>query len=293
MHLIRFGMVSLGITIVLLEGCRSGDKSSSAAGPGNDAGTAQGASTVSWFRGAAPLLLAPGRTPDRSLIALADTDQVEPEGALLDSNATFVRLDGTLVKGRVAITQSAEGCTEAAIEPGPTTPWGVGFIGGSPTPLRVDSIRGMSPQDSSSLTRTATRLASTVPNGPGSRFGGLPFVIVDLWRAKLPDANTAVIAALRRQINQEDSPLQERTFVIAETDTLEPDGYSLVYSQRSSGAEETVESRELLAAVTFPQNPAVELVVAHDFGDETSYGIVERSAPRKWVVRWISRRFSC
>jgi hypothetical protein len=293
MHFIRFGMVPLGIAIAVLGGCRSADKSSSPSRSGNGPGTTERTNTVSWFRGAAPLLLAPGRTPDRSLIALADTDQVEPEGALLDSNATFVRLDGTLLKGRVAITQSAEGCTEAAIEPAPATQWGAGFIGGSPTPLRVDSLRGMSPQDSSSLARTATRLASTVPNGPGSRFGGLPFVIVDLWRAKLPDANTSIVATLRRQINQEDSPLQERTFVIAESDSLEPDGYSLVYSQRSSGAEETVESRELLAVVTFPQSSAVELVVAHDFGDETSYGIVERSAPRKWAVRWGSRRFSC
>ena len=116
--------------------------------------------------------------------------------------------------------------------------------------------------------------------------------MVDLWRVKLPDGNTAVVAALRRQINQEDSPLQERTFIIAETDSLESDGFSLAYAQRSSGPEETVESRELLAAVRFPSS-SVEFIVAHDFGDESSYGIVERAAPRKWNLRWMSRRFSC
>src|SRR5207244_3678482 len=140
--------------------------------------------------------------------------------------------------GRVAITQSAEGCIEASIDPAPPTPWGVGFIGGSPRPIRVDSLRGMSRQDSSALTRVAYRLASTVSAGITSRFTGLPFVIVDLWRSRLPDGSTAVAATLRRQINQEDSPLEERTFIIAESDSTAPDGFAMAYSERSSGAEE-------------------------------------------------------
>jgi hypothetical protein len=295
MDSLRFPLLSF-IALGLVAGCRAGDKPSASTGGSNDGGrssTGGAARSVQWFRGAAPVLLAPGRTPDRALIVMADTDEVEPEGALLDSNATFLRMDGTTAAGRVAITQSAEGCTEAAIEPAPSVAWGVGFIGGSASALPVDSIRSMPPKDSSALTRTAFRLASTVPNGPGSRFGGLAFVIVDLWRVKLPDGRTAFAAALRRQINQEDSPLQERTFIIAETDSLEADGYSLAYSQRSSGPEETVESRELLAAVTFPKTPSVDFVIAHDFGDETSYGIVERTAPGKWTLRWMSRRFSC
>jgi hypothetical protein len=293
MSAIRSGVASLSIILGASAGCRSDASSNTSRAAGDGGSSTTTDRSVTWFKGAAPLLLAPDRTPDRSLIALADTALAEPEGALLDSNATFVRLDGTTAKGRVAITQSAEGCTEAAIDPAPPDAWGVGFIGGMPTALRADSMRAMTPQDSSALTRSVTRLASIVPNGPGSRFGGLPFVVVDLWRMKLPDGKTALVASLRRQINQEDSPLQERTFVVAESDSTETDGYALVHSERSSGAEETVESRELLAAVLFPPSQSVELVVAHDFGDETSYGIVERSAPLKWETRWMSRRFSC
>jgi hypothetical protein len=110
---------------------------------------------------------------------------------------------------------------------------------------------------------------------------------------KTADGNTVFVAAMRRQLNQEDSPLEERTFIVAESDPAASDGYSLVYSERSSGAEETVESRELLAAVTFPGSNAVELIVSHDFGDETSYALVERSAPRQWKMKWVSRRHSC
>jgi hypothetical protein len=294
MDFLRSGLV-LGITVGSIAGCRSGDKTSTSAGGARSGGSSAGsaAHVVPWFPRAAPLLLAPGRTPDRSLIAWADTTVVDPEGGLTDSSATFVHLDGSVEKGRVAITQSAEGCTEAAIDPAPATPWGVGFIGESPTPLRVDSIRGMSPKDSTALTRTAYRLASTVPNGAGSRFGGLAFVLVDLWRVTLPSGKMAVVASLRRQINQEDSPMQERTFIVAESDSLSSDGYSLAYSERSSGLEEVVESHELLAAFSFAPATAVDFLVAHDFGDETSYAILERTAPGKWTMRWTSQRFSC
>src|SRR5258708_37464819 len=113
-----------------------------------------------------------------------------------------------------------------------------------------------------------------MPSVGKSRFTGLPFAVVQLWRARLPDGSTVMAATLRRQINQEDSPLEERTFIIAESDSTAPDGYAKVYSEQSSGEEETVESRELLAAVTFPPAAAIDLVVSHDFGDETSYSII-------------------
>src|SRR5258708_28604481 len=278
-----------------LMGGRAGDDRS-AKWRGNGAvvsGTGVQAPPVPWFPRAAPLLLAPGRSPDRSLIALADTMEAEPEGSMVDSNATFIRLDGGSAPGRVAITQSAEGCIEASIDPAPATPWGVGFIGGAPAPLKVDSIAAMTRQDSSALTRVAYRLASTIPSVGKSRFTGLPFAVVQLWRARLPDGSTVMAATLRRQINQEDSPLEERTFIVAESDATATDGFAKVYFEQSSGAEETVESRELLAAVTFPPSTAVDLIVSHDFGDETSYSIVERVVRGRWLVRWASRRFSC
>lgn len=288
-----FSVVLAGAGLI---GCRSGDDGSANARLKNGSasnGAVGSRAAVPWFPRTAPLILAPGHAPDRSLIALADSTELEPEGSLLDSNATFIRLDGGTAPGKVAITQSAEGCIEASIDPAPSFPWGVGFIGGSPLPLKVDSLRGMSKQDSSALTRVAFRLASTVPNGAGSRFAGLPFVLVDLWRTKLPDGTTALAVTVRRQLNQEDSPLEERTFIIAESDASVPDGFALMYSEKSSGAEETVESRELLAAVMFPPTSAVDFIIAHDFGDETSYSIVERVGKAHWVLRWASRHFSC
>src|SRR5258708_3259237 len=183
-------------------GCRSGDDRS-AKSRRNGAvvsGTGVQAPPVPWFPRAAPLLLAPGRSPDRSLIALAGAMGAEPECSVLDSNAPFTPLDGG--------------------------------------------------------------------NAPGR-------------------------GAVGRQVSAEDSPLEERTFIVAESDATATDGFAKVYFEQSSGAEETVESRELLAAVTFPPSTAVDLIVSHDFGDETSYSIVERVVRGRWLVRWASRRFSC
>ena len=95
------------------------------------------------------------------------------------------------------------------------------------------------------------------------------------------------------QINQEDSPLQERTFLVAESDPGAPDHFTMKYSERSSGAEETVESRDLLGIVRFSPLPAIDLIVSRDFGDESAYSIIERDTAGKWTSRWTSRRFSC
>jgi hypothetical protein len=289
--------LSVGLTLVFLgaQGCAHGD-SRSAAGHGGvnspgDQVTASGA--TSWFPGSAPLIIAPGRSPDRSLLALADTNEEEPEGVLLDSIGTFVRLDGSRSIGRIAITQSAEGCVEASIDPAPPAPWGVGFIGRPPIALAADSVSSLTRHDSLALTIVAHRLASTIPNDSSGRFSGLPFSVVGLWRIRLKDGGVALVATLKRQINQEDSPLQERTFLVAESDSTAEGGFSMRFSERASGPEESVESRELLGVVQFPPSTAIDLVLAHDFGDAASYSIVERDQRGRWAQRWTSRRFSC
>jgi hypothetical protein len=133
------------------------------------------------------------------------------------------------------------------------------------------------------------RLASGIPNTPGGRFAGLPFTLSDLWRIKTADGRIIIAATTKRQINQEDSPLEERTMLIAEADSL--GNFSRVYSSRSAGPEETVEGSELLAAVSF--SGMTQLVFSHDFGEEVSYSIVERGTTGGWTLRWVSRRFSC
>jgi hypothetical protein len=267
----------------------------------NDAGTdgsragatttdsAASAPTIAWFDGAAPLLLAPAHTNDRALVVLADSLAPDFEEGALQDSGSLVRLDGSVTSVRVTVSSGTEGCVDAALQPAPSAAWGIGFVGRVPTAIHVDSVRSISRQDSTALTAVVFRLASGIPNTPGGRFAGLPFSLVDLWRLKTAAGTTVIVATTKRQINQEDSPLEERTLVIAEADAA--GNLSLAYSSRSAGPEETVEGSELLAAVSFTN--ASQLVFSHDYGEEVSYSIVERTASGAWARRWASRRFSC
>lgn len=250
------------------------------------------ASSISWFEGAEPLLLAPAPSSDRGLVVAADSLAPDLEDGDLEQHASLVRLDGTIATALVTLSSGSEGCVDAALSPAPPAPWSVGFLGGSPTAVRVDSIRSISRQDSLRLTPIVFRLASSVPNSPGGRFAGLPFALVDLWRLRAADGRMIVVATTRRQINQEDSPLEERTLIVAEGDSTGTE-FSLTHSSRSSGPEETVEGAELLAVVSFAARREMEFVLSHDFGDETSYSIVERRARDSWKTLWASRRFTC
>jgi hypothetical protein len=246
-------------------------------------------SRVSWFDGAAPLLLVPAHSNDRALVVSADSLAPDLEDGDLQDAGSLVRLDGSISPVRVSLSSGSEGCVDAALQPAPSAGWGVGFVGKTPAGIHVDSIRAISRPDSLKLTPMVFRLASGVPNGDGGRFAGLPFSLTDLWRIQIPGGPAVIVATTRRQINQEDSPLEERTLLIAEADAS--GNFSRVYSARAAGPEETVEGSELLAAVSF--SGSSQLVFFHDYGGEVSYSIVERSATGSWALRWASRRFSC
>src|SRR5262249_59527178 len=68
--------------------------------------------------------------------------------------------------------------------------------------------------DSAVFVAWLSRLASALPNDPAGRFTGLPFVVQSLWRFSIPDGPTVVAGSLVRPINQEATPLQERTLVV-------------------------------------------------------------------------------
>ena len=170
----------------------------------------------------------------------------------------------------------------------------VGFIGGVVAPLPLDSLESLGRADSSKLVTTAIRLASAMPNDSAGRFSGLPFAVRGLWRLTIPGAGQAFIATLVRQISQEATPLQERTFLIAERDVTSSDSaFANAYSDRSYGNEESIETREVLAAIQLggARRPAV--VFSRDFGDSISYGVMLRDRAGAWRPQWNSQRRRC
>jgi hypothetical protein len=172
--------------------------------------------------------------------------------------------------------------------------WTVGFVGTTVQPVRMDSIESLSRADSARLAADMTRLASSLPASGGDHFAGLPFTVTSLWRFRAGPGVEGVVANLVRHINQEARPLEERTLVIAERDSNRRDErFNLAYHDRSQGAEETVESRDVLALVRQTPDAQPMLVLGRDYGDGMAYAIVQRDPAGRWREKWHSPRGRC
>jgi len=172
------------------------------------------------------------------------------------------------------------------------SPWAFGVVANEPAKtIAMDSVESMSQADSANLAAQAARLASALGREGSNRFSGLPYTVHSLWRFRI--GTTYVLAAnLIRRLNQEASPLEERTLVIAESDSSRSE-YSTAYSERSQGSEETVESRDFIAAVQLGADARPVLVLARDYDDAVAYSLLEREGPGRWRLRWTSRRVRC
>ena len=284
-------LTSFVTVLVLAVSCTSREATPDGSRAGTAAPDSSGSAiTIPWFDGVAPILLVPAHADDRALVVAADSLATDLEDGPLEESATLFGLDGSVSTARIALSSTTEGCVDGVLQPPPSSGWGVGFVGRPPTVIRVDSLRGMSQGDSAALTPEVFRLASRIRNAAGGRFAGLPFSLIDMWRARLPDGAIVLVATTKRQINQEDSPLEERTLIVAEGDSS---GLAVGFSSRATGPEETVEGNELLGIVAFAGRTDIQLIVAHNFGEENSYSIIERSKRGSWNLRWASRRFSC
>src|SRR5262245_13907630 len=230
-----------------------------------------------WDSAAGPVLLIAGESPTEAIVVPPDSgDQPAAIAAIPDPAAvTLFGRDGSVQSAELHRAARGDLCRAWPLNAAPPPrPWSVGFIGGVVAPLTLDSLESLGRADSAKLVTTAIRLASAIPNDSAGRFSGLPFTVRGLWRFTIPGSTQAFVATLVRQINQEATPLQERTFLVAERDvTLSDSAFVSAYSDRSYGNEESIETRELLAAIQLggPRRPA--LIISRDFGDSTSYAL--------------------
>ncbi|HVX40515.1 MAG TPA: hypothetical protein VHB25_13165 [Gemmatimonadaceae bacterium] len=253
--------------------------------------------TTGWNPSAGRLLLVVGESPSQALVYLPDSATASAEISALPHPASvslFSRA-GTVQAADLPDVIDTSGCYTATLNAAPPPrAWNAGFVGGVVAPVRLDSTESIPRADSAALVVQVARLASALPNDPAGRFAGLPFVVGSLWRFDLPDGTQALIANTTRQINQEATPLQERTLLVAEHKAGASDSsFATVYSERSYGDEETIESHDVVAVVLLGENRTPALVVSRDFGDSTAYAIIERGTDGLWHARWTSARRHC
>lgn len=305
---------SLVLALCLLAGCErsrrvpTGDTTGASAGA-RPAPSSTTAASLGWVPSAGPLLLVAGDTPDAGAMVfpqyadslLSDTAQFDlaPYRAMVVD--LFAR-SGAVGQATMHPTGEPARRTDCVSWPQATvtTPagsppaWTVALAPGRATAIPLDSIDVLSRADSARLVAAVTRIASTLPGDSSGTFRGLPFVVRSVRRFAAAPGVQALFADVRRKLNEEARPREEQILLVAERDSGDATGpYRSAYFERTSGLEETIESTDVLAALALGAPPRTMLVLGRDYGDGTSYALLERVGPRQWRVRWTSAYAGC
>jgi hypothetical protein len=248
------------------------------------------AQVADWASELGQLLVVPSDSDNTAIILYPD----DPPGQLIASQPlTLVNAAGDTTRVRLVASDSQECGDAPVVRFSGTTPsaWSVGLLARSARLLPMDSIEALPSADSARLAADLARLASGLKTHQSSRFSGLPFAVLGAHRFQ-SDGRQFLVAHLVRRLNQEAAPLEERTLLIAERSAASPpsEPFTVTYSQRSEGSEDTAEHFEVLAALRGQASPL--LILERDQLSRTSYDILERVPDDGWRTRW-SRTLSC
>lgn len=255
-----------------------------------------------WNDAAGPVLLVAGERPEDAIVVLPDAqghlsaDTLDASEYVGERATLFDRAGGTAT----ATLEEDQGdgpeltCNSWPILtlPSGTPRWTLGFIGAGVTAYPLDSVQAMARRDSSSLVAQVARLASEARiNTTGEHaesFRGLPFVVQEARRFR-HDTLEVLVAQVVRRVNQEASPLEEHTLLVAER-TAGADAWKPARIEWTVGHEESVGRQQLLGAVAMRGEPA--LVFTRDSGAEMHYAIHWRGGGA-WSKRWVSGISRC
>jgi len=170
--------------------------------------------------------------------------------------------------------------------------WRVGFASGRVNGVALDSIEAMSSADSTLLAKSIAESVAALPAATDPNFRGLPFRVRSAYTFRT-DSVEGVIADVIRIVNEEANPRLEHYFAIGERPTRSEGKYRVAYSIRTAGAEENVQTTELLSVVTIGPTRRLAAVVNVEYDEGGKLGLLERTAPGKWQFRWRSAYTGC
>ena len=170
--------------------------------------------------------------------------------------------------------------------------WRVGFTSGRVTGVALDSIEAMSGADSTLLATNIAQSVAALPTASDPNFRGLPFRVRSVYTFRT-DSVEGMIADVVRIVSQEANPRLEHFFIIGERPPRSAAKYRIAYYSRSAGAEENVETTELLSVIAIGPAKRLVAVVNIEYDEGGKLGLLERTAPGKWQFRWRSAYTGC
>lgn len=169
---------------------------------------------------------------------------------------------------------------------GDAAEWRVAVERDSVTPVVIDSLVGMSADDSSRLTRAIHSLMRDVPAFTDSTLRGIPFAIQRAY--SLPaDGISIVVAELVRTSSSEADPREQRLFLVGER-TSDSQSHQLVQSWDLTGPADNTPVTELLVAVVSRQSRRPVLVLGVEGRRGLRLRLVQRVGRRQWRNSWSS-----
>ena len=203
-------------------------------------------------------------------------------------------LTGTSVLRALSQPGNSTGCVSwptGRLTQMPAAGWRVAFEKGKAVGLPLDSLEGMGNADSTRFVTAVLQAVGSLSDGGNPAFRGIPYFVRKGYRLTLPSSSVLVAEVVRR-INQEANPREEHLLLLAERPGSEKD-YRVAFHKRSAGAEEAIETSEILTAVRFTASNRPAIVITFDYEDGGKIGLLERAASSIWRVVWKSAYTDC
>lgn len=169
--------------------------------------------------------------------------------------------------------------------------WSVGFVSGRAAAVPIDSIEAMRSADSASLAAALTRAAATLPGISDPTFRGLPFRVRTAYTFRL-DSVDVVVADVVRSVNEEANPRIEHLLIVGERPAGTTSAFTVRYSNRTAGSEESTQASELLAVLAIGDSKTPAIVLGIEYSDRKRTGLLERIAG-EWRASWRSAYTDC
>ncbi len=254
------------------------------------------------------LLVAIG-SPDTALVvfpeftsdsSLANVEFVLNDGMLVDyllfaqdGSSIIARLTNLAAPRQQGCLGWPVGSLHAAAADTAIRAWTIGLRSGRARGIPYSSLDRHSGRDSADLVVDLTRLASQAPNDTTAALRGLPYVVQAAYTAVIADSRSFVFGELVRRVNMEANPHEERTTVIGERAAASTGvSYSLGFSERHTGDEESIPTTELIGLVEL-QDGTYLAFGARDYSDGGTFLMLERSNGSSWRLRWQSAYAGC
>jgi hypothetical protein len=308
MTLRRFPLYRFLVAAIVLIGCR--DRTSSgnidSAASKTIAPPVTGSSSgTGWDPAAGPvLIIAVSKTPADAVIilpgltdsALAATMHFELGGL---ENMTIELFNAKGLVGASSLQVSSQsvdpsGCVKwpAGTLTGSVIPgWTVALEKGKATGIPLDSMEEISGRDSVQFVADILKSVQSLIDSGNRAFRGIPFSVRKGYRLTIP-GSSVIIGDVVRRINEEANPREEHLFLLAERLGNGP-AYRIGYHMRSAGAEESLETSEILSALHLTESGKVAIVMTFDYEDGGKIGLLERVAANDWRVVWKSAYTDC